>query len=908
MPEDSTTSSASTNATRRASSLSAAVVSAYVQPRSPIPSSEASEPPSTPPQQVEEVQVTASPAHQRDLHQKKRRRSSGIPPMNFNNPDELSSSPNSVGSANSNDSNYTFTTADADADSSDSDDKDLVEDETVTGIDGEDITRGSSGSSSTGSSGRLEEALRQAARQAGTQGIDHDENGDITMEMAEEEVTTAFKPWTKKDRLGVEFVGDPSALQDQENINPFSPAFKAKVRGSGEEDREETMDLTQAVGAILTTGVRAVSAAVRSPQKVRSIERLRSNLTSRRSSGASSLSGDETMDLTVAVGGIQQNQRTGLTTQQVEKHNVDSEDGETTSQFHSVVGGVSDRKADSHRRASGGSLSNDEEMDFTVTKGGILQSITERTEPIEDDTMGRDITTAIGAILPQQLRSINSVQAKDLMERETDDGQLSGSSMYRIIQNTPEADQPAETRLSEHVRTVTSETGSPSLIVTEGQSSRRRDIKRSTSVTPSRGMPHSTPLNKPATPSKQSTPMVAKPVTPGKTPPAKNISMRTGSPRKLFEAEIKQAAYSPDMNISHTLHRQNPAASGTSMLSVVLKHGSKRTSGLGLDGVRMRSPRVTELLERRGSIVDSTEAFTAPSQPQANVRFVDPYILEQEVDHERIEDQRREGGLYSLTQEVDDQDSVIQNDATTSLKDKIESLTPQKKKGKLNGRKSLHVGAAKGLLGKRPAELDDDEDDEDRTPKRLRGRESSPVKKVRLPAPPTKNATTGRMTRSSRVSLSETEANARLSSPVGGISPVKSSRVPTAKDQPRFKTTEMKLSPAKAALFSMLKTESDAAAAFDSPQGADRVHLQDFLNLTSIRFMELTTTKRRHTIAPNGSLDSVPRTLEDGAVGALPLDVSSGLEETVIAGACTLPMLDLYQHVSTEPKYRTSAY
>jgi len=817
--------------------------------------------------------------------------------MNFNNPDEFSSSPNSVGSANSNDSNHTFTTADADADSSDSDDKDLVEDETITEIDGDDITRRSSGSSSTGSSGRLEEALRQAARQAGTQGIDHDENGDITMEMADEEVTAAFKPWTNKDRPGVEFVGKPSALQDQENINPFSPAFRAKFRGSGEEDREETMDLTQAVGAILTTGV----------QEVQSSERLKSNFTSRRSSGASSLSSDETMDLTVAVGGIQQSQRIGPTKQQV-KHNVDGEDGETTMQFNSVVGGVLDRNADSLRRASGGSLSNDEEMDFTVTKGGILQSITERTEPIEDDTMGMDITTAIGAILPQQLRSINNVQAKDLMERETDNGQLSGSSMYGIIQNTPEADQPAETRLSEHARTVTSETGSPSLLVTEGQGSRRRDIKRNTSVTPSRGMPYSTPLSKPVTPSKQSTPRVAKPVTPGKTPPAKNISMRTGSPRKLFEAEIKQAAYSPDMNISHTLHRQNPAVSGTSTPSVVLKQGSKRTSGLGLDGVRMGSPRVNELLEKRGSIVDSTEAFTAPSQPQANVRFVDPHILEQEVDHERIEDQRREGGLYSLTQEADDQDSVIQKDATTSLKDKIESLTPQKKKGKLNGRKSLHVGAAKGLLGKRPAELDDDEDDEDRTPKRLRGRESSPVKKVRLPAPPTKNATTGRMTRSSRVSSSEIEANARLSTPVGGMSPVKSSRVTTPKDQLRFKDTEMKLSPAKAALFSMLKTESDAAAAFNSPQGADRVHLQDFLNLTSIRFMELTTTKRRHTIAPNGSLDSVPRTLEDGAVGALPVDVGSGLEKTVTAGACTLPMLDLYQHVSTEPKCRTSAY
>lgn len=794
--------------------------------------------------------------------------------------------------------------AEADADSSDSDDEDLVENETITGIDGEDITRRSSASSSTGSSGRLEEALRQAARQAGTQGIDHDENADITMEMADEEVTAAFKPWTEKDRPGVEFVGSPSALRDQENINPFSPAFKAKYRGNTEEDREETMDLTQAVGAILTTDVRAVS-AMRSPQKARSSEQLRCDFTSRRSPGASSLSSDETMDLTVAVGGIQQNQRTGPLTQQVEKQNIESEDSETTMQFTSVVGGGLDRNADSLRRESGDSLCDDEEMDFTVTRGGILHSITERTEPIEDDTIGMDITTAIGAILPQQFMALNNAQAKNLMERETDDGQLSGSSIYEGVQYTPEANKPAETRLSEHVRTVTSETGSPSLLVTEGQGSRKRGFKRSTSVTPRKATAYSMPLSKPATPSEQSTPRAAKPVTPGRTPPAKNIYMRTGSPKMLFEAEIKQAAYSPNMILNHNLHQQNPVVGGSPTPSVMLEHGFRRSSGLGLDGFKMGIPRVTELLERRGSIVDSTEAFIAPSQSQANVRFADPHILEQEVDHERIEDQRRESGLYNLSQEVDDQDSVIQNDATTSLKDKIESLTPQKKKGKLNGRKSLHIGAARGLLGKRPAELDDDQDDEDHTPKRLRGRESSPVKKVRLPAPPTKTATTGRMTRSSRVSLSETEVNARRSTPMG-ISPVKSSRANTPKDQLRFKDVGMKLNPAKAALTSMLETESDAA--FDFPKGSDRVHLQDFLNLTSIRFMELTTTKRRHTIAPNGSLDGVPRTPEDGAEGALPVEVGSRLEMTVIAGACTLPMLDLYQHVSTLPERRTSVY
>ncbi|KAL8870634.1 MAG: hypothetical protein Q9174_003363, partial [Haloplaca sp. 1 TL-2023] len=188
MPEDSTTSSASGNSTRRASGLTAMTASPGADPRSPLPNSDASEPPSTPPAQSEEPQVKASPApaHQRDLHQNKRRRSSGIPPMNFNDPQEFSSSPCSGGSVSDD------MTAEA-MDSSDSDDKDLVEDEsTVTGVDNDEITAqsnvsGRSNGSSTNSSGRLDEALRQAAKQAGTQGIEYDENGDITMEMADEE-------------------------------------------------------------------------------------------------------------------------------------------------------------------------------------------------------------------------------------------------------------------------------------------------------------------------------------------------------------------------------------------------------------------------------------------------------------------------------------------------------------------------------------------------------------------------------------------------------------------------------------------------------------------------------------------------------------------------------------------------
>lgn len=62
--------------------------------------------------------------------------------------------------------------------------------------------------------------------------------------------------------------------------------------------------------------------------------------------------------------------------------------------------------------------------------------------------------------------------------------------------------------------------------------------------------------------------------------------------------------------------------------------------------------------------------------------------------------------------------------------------------------------------------------------------------------------------------------------------------------------------------------------------------------MTSIRFMELTTTKRRHTVAPSDLKDS---TTADGKD-----DLS--LERCVVAGACTVPMLELYQHSCRELK------
>ena len=202
---DATSSSAASDATRRASLASQAQQ----------PESDPAEPPSTPPEQVTEpeFQVESSPANQRESHQKKNRRSSAIPPMNFNNPEDYSSSPLSGDNASP---------GDRTADSESEDDDDATANFGAT-PDTEDSSQ---------SSARLDAALRQAFQQAGTQKLDFDEDGEMTMEMANDEITASVKPWARKSA---------EAEEEKDTVLSSSPA-----RSEGDDDM--TTDVTCAVG------------------------------------------------------------------------------------------------------------------------------------------------------------------------------------------------------------------------------------------------------------------------------------------------------------------------------------------------------------------------------------------------------------------------------------------------------------------------------------------------------------------------------------------------------------------------------------------------------------------------------------------------------------------------------------
>ncbi|MCJ1471974.1 hypothetical protein MMC13_000618 [Lambiella insularis] len=910
--EDATTSSEATNSTRRASNGSTLSASPFPQ----VSSSDVVGRPSTPTEQIEGPQTTTSPADQRKAHQKKRRRSSGIPPMNFNNPDDYSSSPE--GSIVSEDSEtQTIVKADEAVDSSDSDDNDLVEKEdSIIAVDQDDTTihsltsTQSTGGSSTNSSGRLEKSLRQAAEQAGTQGIEYDEHGDISMEIANDEVTNAFNPTAKqRDRISAKNL---MVLEDQENFNPFSPAFKATFDKAGshrnDEEEGETMDFTIAAGTILTGSQKSQSSPKQGRRKSTTSPR-KSNGGRRRSSGGSTALADKTMDLTTAIGGIQQ-------IQSVQEDDSVNDDEDLTMEFTSAIGGIMDRNMtdssdrrsaasddqlagrqlllEGNRRVSASSMMSDEDMDMTMAMGGILPSITERTEPSEDGTREMDITAAIGALLPRDLKTDNRAEAKALMEQEAEHGQLTKSPFEKQAASVVDRhDEVAPLVIA------TLNTGSPSPISAQTRNARRNGGLRA-STTPKSSSLHSTPVKPPATPSKQVTPQPpSRPTTPGKTPPAKNVAMRTSSPKKLFKAEIKKATSSTPTLSVPALKFSQDVSTGLATPSVVLKPRARRISGLGIDKGGLGSPRVTALLDRRASIGEIAQSFTPQGKPETGVRFDDPVLMQAELANERAEEERRESGRGILQMEADLPAEDEEKDATTNLRDMIQSLTP--KKNKLKGRKSLHVGAARGLLGKRPAELDEDEDD-DPSPKRLMGNDRSPVKSIRLPAPPSKTETTGRSLKAPRFSLGVASGNGPIHTPTTGTFTGVGENATTPKNHTRFKDTDLVLSAAKPPVSFNEKLAGASAATVAVADNEDRIHLQDFLNMTSIRFMELTTTKRRHTIAPNNGLEDSLKISELTGGSEGQGDQLRDFESCVVAGACTVPMLELYQHSCRELK------
>jgi kinetochore protein Spc7/SPC105 len=181
---------------------------------------------------------------------------------------------------------------------------------------------------STSSSAKLDDALRQASvvAQANTQNFVIEDEGDQTMDMAGDEVTSAFRPFFNKNRRGSVGVRKAIPIENQENENPFKPTrdlpLENEPLSDNDSNEDATMDVTVAFGGIIKQQPATInqSELTKTSKRRRSSTNLgvessgspaarpvpRRSLARRRSSMEPSVMEDETMDFTIAVGGIKQ--------------------------------------------------------------------------------------------------------------------------------------------------------------------------------------------------------------------------------------------------------------------------------------------------------------------------------------------------------------------------------------------------------------------------------------------------------------------------------------------------------------------------------------------------------------------------------------------------------------------------
>lgn len=793
------------------------------------------------------------------------------------------------------------------SDSADSDDG------TMMTIEGDEVTAGSMASGADDSS--IEDALRLAAQHAGTQQLETDDGVE-----EEEEVIPSFG-WIKKAPAQTAPPPEPPTTQ--------APTHDAEPEDTMDMDMDMDMDMTSAAGRVIKPSQQSESDG--GGDMSMDVTKAFGTIMGRNQREATTAMGgdspqnpddtsgeDATMDFTVADGGVRH---------AAAEDETFHDDEEMSMELTTVVGGVIGIKKPARSRRqtmnrADQTVNIEQDMDLTVGAGRILSSQPVRSENESggdgDATIDMDVTMAGGKILPPAAPI--PAQTIEHADDEATMGMDMTAAVGNILKPQPESRSEAKSMMKEEVN----KPDSPSKPRSTGRSPAKRQTSTAESSTDEtessglsafrgKGLRRSLPsaaaesalgtseratepasLSKKRGPTPRRTPSPSKPSSPKKAPspiksstarkipsPAKSSTAKKApSPTKSSTPTQTPRSKSPqrktpdrdssehESSKSSSLWVDDPK-SGSKTPSVVLTPQQRKLSGLGADRQGLGSPRVSALLDRRTSIGDSSETFSpGKSNNKRKVAFEDPRVLEEAVDKERKDEEEEEDRRKQANGGQDE------HELTLNLKDMIASLSP--KKNPLRGRKSLHVGSARGVLGKRPSELDDESDSEERDGvKRLKNHQSSPVKNVRLQQPPSKaETTTGRLTRSSK-SLEQDKEN---------ITP------------PLNESSQNRASPAKGLGYNRNGGDDTLSRTvnFDEPtiqrdetrdgDNADgRIHLQDFLNMISVRFMELTTSKRRQT--------QMPAALPDG-------EDDMSLERCVVAGACTVPMLELYQHVS----------
>ncbi|KAF4125086.1 kinetochore protein Spc7/SPC105 [Geosmithia morbida] len=832
--------------------------------------------------------LSDNPAHQQSLHH------SGFPAASFQNRDDDDESVTSI--IYSSDSEPADVVEEIGTEEEEEDSNSDSDDGTMMSVVTEEITGTSMGSDMdmTEEESTLDEALRLAAQRASTQNLDEDVEEYVDDSDPEgEEVIPSFG-WIKKGNQ-----------QNEAALPPPKPTRDDTMQTDNGTEMDMDMDITNAVGGIIkhiqnqspekdqdedmSMEVTGVWGGILSQQRQATKQQPPLEEEKEEEEEEEPIE-EQTMDLTVAIGGIRPTQ--------VDEP-VDSDDGgneDMSMELTTVLGGVlgkqkrqsvgPNRQRSFPDNSGGSDATMDMTMDMTTSVGRILG--TDKNNNTDGDTTsGMEITTAIGGIISSNNNTTNTRNlGKRIMVEEVDKPNGPEKAIEAAVSSQGSPARRTSPRKS--TQAPLSENDAAGQWAFQGKSL-RRSVGQALPTTREATLVSGTPsLAKTATPKSIGTPSRDSP-SQGRQRLTRSVSRsasKSASPQKPPSSQKKTPARPPTKS-----PRRTPSSRGTSLpdqgtpnvgnldeRTPTVPTSQRRLSGLGADRSGLGSPRVSAMLDRRGSLGDAATDFIPGKRL---VSFQDPRVMVDEVDRERQEEGVKENDRFMFEREAGGAHEDV--DATFNLREMIDSMSP--KRALLKGRKSLHVGSARGLLGKRPTELDEeeDEDSEQDGVKRLKGHQGSPVKNVRLQNSHPKPDTTGRFTRLSHTNFDQPSNTPVLSSPSKNATPSKdaaNARFRDVGDQPTTRTLNFDESPTK----DLAQLEDEA--------GDGRIHLQTFLNMTSIRFMELTTTKRRHTVAPSSFKDGTAAEDEDDA----------SLERCVVAGACTVPTLELYQHSCRELK------
>ena len=528
-------------------------------------------------------------------------------------------------------------------------------------------------------SSTLEEALRLAAERAGTQRLDdeeeyYDEAGEEAEDEEEEEIIPSFG-WIRKDaqKQNSSTAGSTSAASRPSYSNDeateagmemdmtynMGRIIKPSEANESDEEAELSMDVTKAFGGILPT---------QSPESspIRDVP-------------VDSSQGDEmTMEFTTALGGIRSVGYDDTT-------DDCARDEEMSMEFTMAMGGVlgkEKRKSiDAARRRTLNQMDEaDATMDMTTSVGRILSIQPHREKATNsasgedyetaemDITAGMDMTAAIGGILNSQgRRSLG----REIMVEEANKPNSPGTAIFNAISK-----QPSRRRSSRNAAPESSNTNTGLLPFRERLASPQEETTTQTarnSSSPRKQHP-SQPVRT-AEKSQSHSPQVPT--------SARRRSSRLSPSKSPTKSPATSAGKSP--NSATPVPRRKPESAQQSPAKYVTPD-SRRMSGIGADRSGLGSPRIAEVFDRRSSIGDSASKFVPRNRL---VALEDPKALSKEVDDDRSRDGERERAIVRFGHTEEDKD------ATVNLREMIDNLSPTRKP--LKGRKSLHIGSARGL-------------------------------------------------------------------------------------------------------------------------------------------------------------------------------------------------------------------